>query len=247
MKALVVGSEMHEASMNILKQLGEVEDVLVCESSIVELKELTRVRNRLILVASPHSSSAGVMSLSIHSPGNFGKAKVGGAPRKLSIAPAVYLGEGLRKFKEIKEREGLEHVVTLEVTHHGPTLDLPIVFVELGSDEKGWASVGGAKAAAEVIRHLLDLEPSGEALVGVGGPHYAPSFTKLTLSGRNFGHICPKYALPNLDGEMLVQMVEKTTPRPEKLVIEWKGVPGRYRENIIRVAEEMGLVIEKLR
>jgi D-aminoacyl-tRNA deacylase len=247
MKKLVVGSTRHEASMNILGELGDISETLVCESPIVELQELGGVRNRLIIVASPHSSSAGVMSLSVHSPGNFGEARVGGKPRKLAIAPALYLGEALRKFQEIKEREELPQQVTLEVTHHGPTFNLPIVFVELGSDEKGWRDAGGARAAAEVIRHLLDIEPEGEAAVGVGGPHYAPAFTKRTLAGDNFGHICPKYALQDLGREGLARMVEKTLPRPEKLAIEWKGVPGKYRSDLVESAREMGLAIEKLR
>lgn len=247
MQKLVVGSSRHEASMNILKALGDVSDVLVCESSIVELTELTRVRDRLIIVASPHSSSAGVMSLSVHSPGNFGGAEVGGNSRQLSMAPALYLGEALRKLQEIKDGGGLKHLVTLEVTHHGPTLNMPMIFVELGSDETGWRNEAGARAAAATIEHLLNIEPSGESLVGVGGPHYAPGFTKLTLAGRNFGHICPKYALPDLDTEMFGQMVEKTVPRPEKLVLEWKGIPGSYRDDMVKLAGKMGLATEKLR
>ncbi len=247
MKKLVVGSSLEEASMNILKELGDVADVLVCNSPIVELEELRGVKNRLVIVASPHSSSAGFVSLSVHSPGNFGEAKNGGEPGKLGVAPALFLGEALRKLREIKERKGLKHLVTLEVTHHGPTFNLPTIFVELGSDTRGWRSRAGAKAAAETVRHLLDVEPEGEASIGVGGPHYAPKFTRLTLDGKNLGHICPKYALQWLDGKMLSQMIERTTPRPERLILEWKGIPSEHKKRVMNLAESSGLIIEKLR
>ncbi|MBR9689562.1 MAG: hypothetical protein GOV01_01535 [Candidatus Altiarchaeota archaeon] len=247
MKKLVVGSSAHKASINILNALGDVEKTLVCESSIVDLFELKDVKNTLLIVASPHSSSAGVMSLSVHTPGNFGDNEFGGNPKSLSIAPGLYLGNGLRKFQEIKEREKLTHEVTLEVTHHGPSFNTPMIYVELGSDEKGWESKDGAKAAAEVIEFLLDLEPSGDTAIGVGGPHYAPNFTKWTLGGRNFGHICPKYGVEDLTEKTFEEMILKTIPKPEVLVIDWKGTPSSYRKNIEKMANSFGLTIERAR
>ncbi len=230
MKKLVVGSERELASRSIIRELGGVERVMMCESGILELRELAGLKDTLVIVASPHSSSKGVPSLSVHTTGNFGPAEFGGEERTLSTAPALYIGEALRFMH--RAAEGLPYQVTLEVTHHGPTPDLPMVWVEIGSDERGWRDERAARVAARTIEHLLDVEPEGEARIGVGGPHYAPNFTKLTLQGMNFGHICPKYAVEWLDGEMLEQMVERTRPEPEAVVLDWKGIPGGRRQRL---------------
>jgi D-aminoacyl-tRNA deacylase len=246
-RKLVAGSIGNPASENIISELGDTSKVVWCKSSIVELEELKDLRNTLVIVASSHKSEAGVLSLSVHSPGNFSTAGMGGEDRRLSIAPALFLGEGIRKFSEIKKREGLMHEATLEVTHHGPSFDTPVIFVELGSDEKGWRDKKGAKAAAEVITHLLDSDLEGISGIGIGGPHYAPNFTKLALGGENFGHICPKYSAEILDIEMLAQMAEKTIPRPEYLALDWKGVPGQARQKILGWEKEIGLPIRRVR
>ncbi|MBR9680961.1 MAG: hypothetical protein GOU98_04010 [Candidatus Altiarchaeota archaeon] len=246
MKKLVVGSAKDIASVNILRELGEVHKTFISDSSIVELPEL-QDEKRLLIVASPHSSKAGVKSFSVHTTGNFGKAKVGGKSKVLSIAPALYLGAGLRKFEDIKNQEKLSHQVTLEVTHHGPSFNTPIIYVEIGSDKKGWEDLTSAKAAAKVIEYLLDFEPEGMCEIGIGGPHYAPNFTKWTLKGKNFGHICPKYAAEELDFNLLKQMVDKTTPNPESLVFDWKGIPSSERSKIDNLANELGISTRKVR
>ena len=246
MKKLVVGSTQDAASINIIRELGDVHEVFMSDASIVELPEL-RDEKRLLIVASPHSSKAGVKSFSVHTTGNFGKAEVGGLDKTLSTAPALYLGAGLRKFEEIKNRENLPHQVTLEVTHHGPSFSAPIIYVEIGSDRKGWEDLKSAKAAAEVIKYLLDFEPEGTCEIGVGGPHYAPNFTKWTLNDKNFGHLCPKYAAEKLDLNLLKQMFEKTTPKPEALVMDWKGIPSSERSRIEGLASELGIPTRKVR
>ena len=45
--------------------------------------------------------------------------------------------------------------------------------------------------------------------------------------------------------EMLKQMMEKTVPRPERVVIDWKGTPKEYREKVMRWGNEMGVEVVK--
>jgi len=241
MKKVVVTSVSNTAGMNIVGELGDIAEVHVLNSPIVELEGLERIKADLYIVVSTHRSEKGVPCLTAHAPGNFGKAELGGRDRELSIAPALYISEAVRKFKEIKERENLPYEVSLEVTHHGPSYNLPILFVEVGSSEREWRDVRAIKAAAEVVKHLLDFEGKGEAFVGVGGPHYAPNFTKLVLAGFNFGHICPKYAISYLDMPMFQQMIEKTFPKPEGVVIDWKGTPREKRKEVVEWADRMGI------
>ena len=247
MKKLVVTGRDCLAGM----KMAELTDIRVMDSPIVELTEIPNLKADLFIVASTHKSASGKPSLTAHSPGNFGSNKfeegdLGGEPRQLSVAPGPYIGEAVRKFHEIREREGLAYDVSLEVTHHGPTFRLPIVFVEVGSSEKEWRDTKAIRAAVEVIEHLLDWEHEGDAAIGAGGPHYAPNFTRRVLQGENFGHICPKYALKDLDREMFSQMVERTWPPPDRVLLDWKGLSS-HRARVVKMAEESCLAIEKLR
>jgi len=247
MKKIVVASRQHIASMNILEALGDIHETKICDSSIVDLFEL-KDEKRMMIVASPHSSKAGIKSFSVHTTGNFSRAEVGGLDHTLSVAPALFLGEGLRKFKEVRDNMKLPYEVTLEVTHHGPSFDAPMIYVEIGSNEEGWRDKRSAKAASKVITHLLDFDPKEKkSEIGIGGPHYAPNFTRWTHDGRNFGHICPKYATKNLDEDLLIQMIEKTLPNPEALTLDWKGIPSTEKERIMELAEKIGIPTQKVR
>jgi D-aminoacyl-tRNA deacylase len=56
----------------------------------------------------------------------------------------------------------------------------------------------------------------------------------------DFGHILPKYAMP--EGlELLGEAVRRTVDGCRTLVIDWKGVPGAYRQAVLRIAESLGL------
>lgn len=239
-KKIVVGSTQNLASRNIAKALEGRTDVTMLDSSIVDLEKLDCSVD-LVIVASSHSSVSGKPTLTAHTPGNFGPAKMGGDVGILSISPALYVGEAVRKFKELQTSRKLPYDVSLEVTHHGPSFSVPIVFVEVGSTEKQWEDQKAIEAAADVIIHLLDFTPVGKSMLGIGGTHYTPYFTKKMLEGLNFGHICPKYASEFLTKDMLIQMIEKTNPRPEEVWIDWKGTPGGLRQDVRQWTEELGL------
>ena len=250
MKKIVVTSKSCLAGMNMFRHLDC--DKHVFDSSIIELEGLPSLGADLVIVASTHKSESGTPSLTAHTPGNFGAntfdgGELGGEPRRLSVAPSTFISEAIRKFSEVQQREGLNYSVSLEVTHHGPTFDIPIVFVEVGSSEAQWKDDRAIRAAVEVIEHLLGLEHGGESVIGVGGPHYAPNFTKRVIKGWNFGHICPKYALKDLTEDLFTEMVEKTIPRPEKILLDWKGIPSGHRKDVMEYSRNAGLAIEKVR
>jgi D-aminoacyl-tRNA deacylase len=88
----------------------------------------------------------------------------------------------------------LDFEVTFEVTHHGPYLETPTLFIEIGSSEETWGHRGAAEAiartlqAAEVTEHPVAM--------GIGGGHYAPRFTETSLTRKvSFGHMLPNYAI----------------------------------------------------
>ncbi|MBE3115987.1 hypothetical protein IMZ68_02160 [Candidatus Bathyarchaeota archaeon] len=92
----------------------------------------------LIVFISRHSSRSGKPTLTVHTPGNFAEAELGGLSRSVSVSPAIAMLDALKALSYYKERFSLNYEVSYECTHHGPSLNVPSMFVELGSCEKQW-------------------------------------------------------------------------------------------------------------
>jgi D-aminoacyl-tRNA deacylase len=252
---LVVVAKSNIASANIGKVLLEkYPDIKVFEikENVLDLdkheKEFQEIKPELIIVASSHKSEAGVPLLTCHTTGNWASADLGGKPTSLSIAPALYTRQGILEFQELKaERKVLaKYEVGLEVTHHSPTIEFPVMFVEVGSTEKEWADKNACEAAADVIYKLATEEPEKVPVaIGFGGGHYCPSFNK-KVNEIAFGHICPKHQADNLDEEMVLQAFSKTIPKPDYALVEWKGLSSPQKKRIIEILEKNKITWKKL-
>jgi len=97
--------------------------------------------------------------------------------------------------------------LSLEVTHHGPTVNVPCLFIEVGSTEATWGHEGASRVLANIMREGLLHAPEGAwdeakhagelVLVTLGGGHYAPRANQLAaLDGVWLGHMLATYALP---------------------------------------------------
>jgi len=251
MKLLVV-SKTNPASANIGKFLKESAGVKLekTQKNVLELDYLSakKPRPELILVASTHKSAAGVPALTVHPTGNWNFADLGGLPKRLSIAPALYIAEGLRLMRNFKESLKLPYEVTLECTHHGPTFDIPVMFCEVGSSEEHWSDLKACEVVANVMMILSkEIPPKLDVAVGFGGPHYAPRFTKKVLEGEfAVGHICPGHHVDALTEEIILQAINKTSPKPDFVALEWKGLKGHQRAKILEVLEKHKINWEKL-
>ncbi len=54
----------------------------------------------------------------------------------------------------------LDYEVSYECTHHGPSLNVPAMFVELGSSEKQWNDSRAAEAVAHAaMEAIAKFEP----------------------------------------------------------------------------------------
>jgi len=219
---VVLYSAKDPAGRNIA---GYLKNAIEIPDSTLYLKEL-EVNPSLAIVASRHASESGTPTLTCHSPGNFGTAEAGGNPRELGVAPALYLREALLN---LKENPPANYEVSLEATHHGPTgLGFPIMFAEVGSTDREWKDMNSCRFVAEVISKLLNSNPEKiPSAIGFGGGHYCRKFSK--VEEFSIGHICPKHNLPNLDDEMLKQMIERTIPTPEFALVEKKGLGTEKR------------------
>jgi D-aminoacyl-tRNA deacylase len=252
---LIVVAKANMASANIGKVLREkYPDIEIFEikENVLDLdkheKEFQKIKPELIIIASSHKSEAGVPLLTCHTTGNWASADLGGKPKSLSIAPALYMRQGILEFQELKaERKVLaKYEVGLEVTHHSPTIDFPVMFVEVGSTEKEWSDKYACEAAADVIYKLATEEPSKvEVTIGFGGGHYCPHFNK-KVNEIAFGHICPKHHADKLDENLILEAFNKTIPAPNFAAIEWKGLTGPQKKKIIDILEKNKITWKKL-
>jgi D-aminoacyl-tRNA deacylase len=196
----------------------------------------------LLIFATTHRSEKGVQSLTVHFPGNWKAAALGGKEREIGIAPAslakaLYLG--------LKQR--FDGTVTVEATHHGPYLEKPSLFIEIGSSEEQWKDPVLGKIIAETLRDVVGKEQVCETVVALGGGHYPQEINKILERTRYaVGHMCPKYALADLDKTMLQQAWERNLEKPLFFVLDWKGM-GTEKERILALLDELGYPHKKTR
>ena len=153
----------------------------------------------LLAVASRHSGETGPL-LTAHPTGNFGPADYGGAAGRFARAAPNAHRRTLAAFDD-HAPDGYE--VGTEATHHGPTdVDVPSLFVELGSGEAEWSDPEGARAVARSILALRGVAPDAErTVVGFGGGHYAPRFERIVReTDWAVGHVAADWALDAMDG-----------------------------------------------
>jgi D-aminoacyl-tRNA deacylase len=203
----------------------------------------------LVVFISRHSSASGTPTLSVHTPGNFGAAELGGLPKRVSVSPPTAMRDALKALAYFKESLKLEYDVSYECTHHGPSLDVPAMFVELGSSAEQWRDLKAAEAVAHAAMLAIGkFGVSGEsAVLGIGGTHYNRRFTRMALEGEAvFGHMIPKYAVPCVDAEMLRQCVERTLEKVDCAVLDWKGIKGADKPRLLEALTEIGLSYKKI-
>jgi len=202
---------------------------------------------KLLVFVSRHSGIAGIPTLSVHTPGNLTeKVEFGGLPRKISVSPASAMKNALLEMVRLREEMSLNYEISYECTHHGPSLDVPTMFAELGSSTEQWKDSEAAEAVAHAVVFAVSDQSKFPAVLGAGGPHYNARFTKIALSTPvAFGHIIPKYAIPQVDAEMVKMCIQRTFERVDRAVFDWKGMKGPDRERLATALKELGVPVEK--
>ncbi len=201
-----------------------------------------------LLVLSTHRSKVPGKMLTAHVPGNWGNADMGGQPKTLNIAAASTLKILLQELKKAGDRIGWP--VSLEADHHGPTCDVPILFVEIGNGEAEWADENAVEAVASAVTAVLDRmakRETFETVFGIGGGHYSKTFTKLVLETQlAVGHIVPKYAIDALDEGTFSQAIEKNVEKVSKVLVSRDETNAAQREKVSALAAKFGIAIGKI-
>jgi len=223
--------------------------LLTVEGELVDLQELSRPNEvELIVFVSRHESRNENPILSVHVPGNMGAAEFGGLPGKVSIAPANAMYSALNRMAEERIRLGLkEFEIYYEGTHHGPSLDVPSLFVEIGSTTKEWSNPQAGEAVAAATMAAIECTAHLESAVGVGGSHCNRRLTSLSLESKvAFGHIIPSYAFKWLTPELIQNCVRRTLEKDPTIVLDWKGIDGKHREAVKGVLEKVPYRVKRV-
>lgn len=161
-----------------------------------------------IIFLSKHKSASEKKALTVHPIGNWGKADLGGKDGELTPAAPHLMSALLRTMKKTAAHL-TDYDIVFEVTHHGPLLATPTLFLEIGSTEAEWTNPAAASAWAEALFSVVE-ERNHPIAVGVGGGHYAPRFSETALSKKlDFGHMIPNYAINFDDVAALAASISK--------------------------------------
>ncbi|VVB83050.1 D-aminoacyl-tRNA deacylase [uncultured archaeon] len=230
---LIVASKIDTAGINITTQMSQfgnfnfylIEDEMIYTENL-NLEKMNQYD--FIIFASKHQSEKGNKTISIHAPGNWRKAELGGQEGRVCKTSALFQKQIFEKLKSNMDKFHIkDYELTLECTHHGPLIKKPCLFVQIGATEKEWkdrkAGFIVAKSIAEIISEFKE-NPYNEVAIGIGGPHYCPNFNKIQLNSNvAISHVIPQYALP-LTQEMVQEAIAGTDEDIDLILLDWKGL-----------------------
>ncbi len=257
----IIASTKDAAGMNIAENLQRImrfpavvgnrtAGLFFTEKDVIRLENIDReIDAGVFIFASKHVSRANVHSLTVHSIGNWGNAEAGGMEGALVKAPAALMKECLRLLSKKAAEGRLDYEVVQEATHHGPYLEKPAMFIEIGSSEERWKDEAAGKAVAETIMEAIGGSGSRDrqvkAVLGLGGLHYAANFRKAMLSDAlAVSYICPKHSLELLDEEMLGQAMQNSLPKADSAILDWKGL-GKGKERTLQLLRSLGIAYRR--
>lgn len=196
------------------------------------------------IFASKHRSKENTPSFSVHPIGNWNKAEFGGNEKSLCPSSAVLLKNLFFELNNFAKDANFE--LTMEATHHGPYVEKPAVFVEIGSTDKEWSDeINGEIISKTIIEALNNENRNYKIAVGIGGPHYCNNFNKIVLrTDIAISHICPKFHLDKLDESLIKQSIEKTVEKIDFILFDWKGL-GTEKQRVVELLKSMNLEFKR--
>ncbi len=238
LKEIVPFEEVEPAAGNRHFRHGEL-DLFELPKHHLYADHLDELGADLLIVLSRHSSAQSVPAFTVHPMGNWStEARLGGRPKDLATAAPVAMLRTLRALSEA-DTNGLQ--VTYEATHHGPFLNTPSFYAEVGGNESTWTDRRLLAILAGSVHASLTKEaPYEKVALGIGGLHYESKFARLALEGKYaFAHMMSKHYVREID--MLEKAATRSSPRPEVAVIEWKSLSSETRKPILARLGEIGL------
>ncbi len=256
-KFTIIASEKDEAGKNIFKHIYKnhpsLSHYLIKEDSIHAEHIDKKIPGDFLIFATKHKSEQERKTLSIHAPGNWKKAEYGGKENTICKTSAFFLKHLFQTLsKKVKEMKS-DYETTLEVTHHGPYIEKPCCFIEIGTTEKQWKDEQAGRIIARTIKKAVtsfkpeELKTKWKPAIGIGSPHYCPNFNKIQLnSDFALSHIIPQYAFPIAE-HIIKEAIAKTEEKIEIAILDWKGMKSEERQQIIKILGNLNLEYKRNR
>lgn len=232
-KFLIVASKLDKAGINITTQLSQFGDFkfYLVDKGILYTENLNSEKINscdFVIFASRHKSKSNEKTLSVHTPGNWRSADLGGKSGRVCKSSALFSKQIFEKLRKNAEQYNLKNYkVTMEATHHGPLIEKPCIFIEIGSTENEWVDRRAAFVIAKTISETISgfkENPYNEVAIAIGGPHYCPNFNKIQLNSNvAISHVIPLYATP-ITEEMIREAIAKTEEEVDFILLDWKGL-----------------------
>jgi len=190
-----------------------------------------------IVFLSRHKAASGRPSLTVHPIGNWGSANYGGKEGQISGSSPEWM-TGL--LLNIRKNRISGYDVCFEATHHGPLLETPTIFLEIGSSELEWEK---HEPAEVLIKSLLELKPAtGIKVIGIGGGHYTPRFTEAAFSHEVcFGHMVANYGVAALNSDIISKAI--ACSNAEGIYFHRKGMKKSEYRKWNKWAEDKGIKV----
>lgn len=261
MRRLIVGSKEDDASLTMFRHFveargpEEVGDGLYADSSFVYMlverrhiycdnvdkdPRLSGEAFKDVVFLSRHSSSAQIKSLTVHPTGNFGPADLGGRERTVSVSDPGYMLPTLKELREAYSGNGYE--ITFEATHHGPYMETPNFYIEIGTTPEDWHRPEVLDAVLRAVESAHQC--SGPTFIGGvgGGGHYMPKITEYAVeNGIPVGHMVSKHSLAVTDRSGILEAIRKTPGCRGGILVDRKGVKSEGKAIVSAVADELGM------
>jgi len=137
----------------------------------------------------------------------------------------------------------------MESTHHGPYIETPSLFIEIGSTSEEWNDKKAGDLIAKTIIQAVNTFKENKNIkpaFGIGGPHYCPNFNEIQLGNKfAISHVIAEYALP-LTPSMVTEAINKTLPKINCVLVDWKGLGNAtQRNNALELLKKFNLEIVK--
>lgn len=248
MKTAIIICKQDPASMNIYEHLKSyklknaflhfIDDYHITHENLDK-----EIEADFYLFCSTHKSKANINSLCIHNVGNWGKAEFGGKDKTICPVNASFVKTA---FLELNKLAKDKFNISTEQVHHGPYLEKPSVFIEIGSTEKEWNDKERGEIIAKTIFNTLNnYKKTYKSTILLGGQHYNTYANKILLNtDLAISYICAKHSLAELDKDLFNQMLKKSKEKIEFVILDWKGL-GTEKNRILDLLKNLNLEYKK--
>ncbi len=194
-----------------------------------------------VVIPCRHEMSNPRPMYTVHATGNWTEdAQHGGSPRHVSVSSARLMGALVRA---VHSAAASKVPVAIEATHHGPTVDTPIVCIEVGSTPAEWTSREWVGVLTRALRDLQRHWAEPPIAVSIGDLHYSVLVDRVVRGEMDICHVVPKYV--QIDGWVVRAAVDRCRETVNMAVIHWKALGRDARETALRELELKGVDIVK--